>query len=271
MLLTSIAEKDDLCLRNAELSQELSQLRKDLESQIQQLKSKNSEKDEELEKLRGEISKSQSEISEHVTKLEEFHQLHEQNTNHSSQITELEQQVTELQDQVADKNKALKKQEQRLSDLKKTLQRELKVQALPNDQPMDIRSQSPQRDQIGVPNTTQAPQFSQQLDSFQNGGSRGRAPPSPNFSNNATPLETNLSAGSPAVLHDISSVQHSAQFQDRVKSLQDSIEGRANILNSAANMNSLEKDINFQYLKHVVMKFMLSRDAEASRVFWLLD
>nr|XP_022327021.1 golgin subfamily A member 1-like isoform X1 [Crassostrea virginica] len=257
-------EKDDLCLRNAELSQELSQLRKDLESQIQQLKSKNSEKDEELEKLRGEISKSQSEISEHVTKLEEFHQLHEQNTNHSSQITELEQQVTELQDQVADKNKALKKQEQRLSDLKKTLQRELKVQALPNDQPMDIRSQSPQRDQIGVPNTTQAPQFSQQqLDSFQNGGSRGRAPPSPNFSNNATPLETNLSAGSPAVLHDISSVQHSARLQDRVKSLQDSIEGRANILNSAANMNSLEKDINFQYLKHVVMKFMLSRDAEA--------
>nr|XP_034302672.1 golgin subfamily A member 1 isoform X2 [Crassostrea gigas] len=259
-------EKDDLCLRNAELSQELVTVKRDLESQIQKLQSDISEKNKVIEQLQTNLSQSQSEISEHVTKLEEYQKLQEQHSDHSSQITDLEQQVTDLQDQVADKNKALKKQEQRLSDLKKTLQRELKVQALPNDQPMNIRSESPLRDQTGA--TNQAPHQSlQQIhsDGFHNGGTRSRAPPSPNFTSagNFLPAESNLSPSSPAVLHDISSVQHSAQFQERVQSLQDSIEGRGYIPNSAADMNSLEKDINFQYLKHVVMKFMLSRESEA--------
>ncbi|XP_052674335.1 golgin subfamily A member 1-like isoform X2 [Crassostrea angulata] len=259
-------EKDDLCLRNAELSQELVTVKRDLESQIQRLQSDISEKNKVIEQLQANVSQSQSEISEHVTKLEEYQKLQEQHSDHSSQITDLEQQVTDLQDQVADKNKALKKQEQRLSDLKKTLQRELKVQALPNDQPMNIRSESPLRDQTGA--TNQAPHQSlQQIhsDGFHNGGTRSRAPPSPNFTSagNFLPAESNLSPSSPAVLHDISSVQHSAQFQERVQSLQDSIEGRGYIPNSAADMNSLEKDINFQYLKHVVMKFMLSRESEA--------
>lgn len=259
-------EKDDLCLRNAELSQELVTVKRDLESQIQKLQSDISEKNKVIEQLQTNVSQSQSEISEHVTKLEEYQKLQEQHSDHSSQITDLEQQVTDLQDQVADKNKALKKQEQRLSDLKKTLQRELKVQALPNDQPMNIRSESPLRDQTGA--TNQAPHQSlQQIhsDGFHNGGTRSRAPPSPNFTSagNFLPAESNLSPSSPAVLHDISSVQHSAQFQERVQSLQDSIEGRGYIPNSAADMNSLEKDINFQYLKHVVMKFMLSRESEA--------
>ncbi|XP_034302672.2 golgin subfamily A member 1 isoform X2 [Magallana gigas] len=259
-------EKDDLCLRNAELSQELVTVKRDLESQIQKLQSDISEKNKVIEQLQANVSQSQSEISEHVTKLEEYQKLQEQHSDHSSQITDLEQQVTDLQDQVADKNKALKKQEQRLSDLKKTLQRELKVQALPNDQPMNIRSESPLRDQTGA--TNQAPHQSlQQIhsDGFHNGGTRSRAPPSPNFTSagNFLPAESNLSPSSPAVLHDISSVQHSAQFQERVQSLQDSIEGRGYIPNSAADMNSLEKDINFQYLKHVVMKFMLSRESEA--------
>ncbi|XP_062622379.1 golgin subfamily A member 1-like [Saccostrea cucullata] len=256
-------EKDELCLRNAELSQELMKVKKDLESQIQQLHSDNSEKDTEKEELLQKIETSESRIGELVTKLQEYETLQEQQSSHDSQITELEQQVTDLQDQVADKNKALKKQEQRLSDLKKTLQRELKVQALPNDQPMNIRSQSPLREQSGV-TTSQIPQSQQhQLDGIHNGGARGRTPPSPNYSSVVPSGETSLTPSSPAVLHDISSVQHITQTHERVKSLQDSIEGRGNILNSAANMNSLEKDINFQYLKHVVMKFMLSREAEA--------
>lgn len=257
-------EKDELCLRNAELSQELMKVKKDLETEVQQLQSDIRERDDKIEQLKEEISKSQSEISEYVTKLNEYQTLQDQHSTHSSQITELEQQVTDLQDQVADKNKALKKQEQRLSDLKKTLQRELKVQALPNDQPMNIRSQSPLREQVSV--TNQASQYPQQhSDGVHNGGARGRTPPSPNYTTLVQSGETNLSPNSPAVLHDFSSVQRSKQYQDGIKSLQDSIEGRGNILNSAANMNSLEKDVNFQYLRHVVMKFMLSREAEVRK------
>jgi golgin subfamily A protein 1 len=239
-------------------------VKKDLESEMQRLQSDIRERDSTIEQLQEDLRKSQSEISEYVTKLNEYQTLQDQHSSHSSQITELEQQVTDLQDQVADKNKALKKQEQRLTDLKKTLQRELKVQALPNDQPMNIRSQSPLRDQVG--GTNQASQYpQQQLDGVHNGGARGRTPPSPNYTTLVHLGDTNLSPSSPAVLHDFSSVQHSQQYQDGIKSLQDSIEGRGNILNSAANMNSLEKDINFQYLRHVVMKFMLSREAEVRR------
>lgn len=35
--------------------------------------------------------------------------------------------------------------------------------------------------------------------------------------------------------------------------------------------NSLDNEVNFQYLKHVVMKFMLSRESEVSDVFCLID
>ncbi|RUS91708.1 hypothetical protein EGW08_000534, partial [Elysia chlorotica] len=57
--------------------------------------------------------------------------------------------IATQQAQITEKNRLLKKQEQTLKDLRVTLQRELKIQALPNDDPSDPVSNSAQSSNAG--------------------------------------------------------------------------------------------------------------------------
>lgn len=149
----------------------------------------------------------------------------------------------------------VKKQEQTLKDLRVTLQRELKVQGLPSDESGEVNinnasssfppSSSPStiRKSIDSPHrpeplTTPRPQFSLQ-DNVSNSSGK------------------NIFSGSqsPAVL----ALQSSPNYQVLTSSSSSVPSGATNALttNSCA-----PKEVNIQYLKHVVLKFMLSRESE---------
>ena len=107
-------------------------------------------------------------------------------------------------------------QQQRLTDLKKTLQKELKVQSLPND----VNSEPPKE-----PETTNSKPATIQADSPQTVNMVAPSFVSPsNFSNR----------GQPVVLDE---------------------------------EDNPMMEINFQYLRHVVLKFMLSREHEVSTTY----
>lgn len=118
----------------------------------------------------------------------------------------------------------MKKQELRLTDLKKTLQRELRVQALPNDETCEARGQS-----STPPMNRKSPAT--------------RLSPQTVRKTSRTPSPT-IFASPPYTDNCI------AKEVVRVK--------------DCDIQRSLEKDINFKYLKHVILKFMLSRESEVS-------
>ncbi|XP_045204857.2 golgin subfamily A member 1-like isoform X2 [Mercenaria mercenaria] len=266
-------DKDDFMLRNAELSQQLTTLQQTLQDEKRLL-------EVEVEAHRekeSELSIKCQELETRVVELTDF-----QSDHHASndQVIQLEDTVSALEEQLAEKNKALKKQEQRLNDLKKTLQRELKVQSLPNDEPLDPKVAAltpplPRKNSL-----TQKTHNSEHPTRTRRISSHERSP---------IPGET--------VMDSIDGINVSLGTQDFF--VGDSLQHKSNsdripysVLNSHATISvsdsrgsashhgaysshsghgrirefetrHLEKDINFQYLKHVVMKFMLSREHEA--------
>ncbi|XP_060074721.1 golgin subfamily A member 1-like [Ylistrum balloti] len=226
-LKASQKEKDELMVRNAELSQQLKCLEVRKSSEEQQLSGEMKEKESLIEALQQEVKEKESQAEEmnerlqqYQGQLKEFEVQRSKSMEENSTMSTLQQTVTSLEEQLADKNKALKKQEQRLADLKKTLQRELKVQALPNDEPILIRgasdpSLSSQR--LTPPTQTSPPK---------------------DFTNNFGGL-------SPNRLLEV----HSPNDRKNMR--------------MPGGDNSLDNEVNFQYLKHVVLKFMLSRESEA--------
>eukprot|EP00057_Strongylocentrotus_purpuratus_P001834 XP_003723292.1 PREDICTED: golgin subfamily A member 1 isoform X1 [Strongylocentrotus purpuratus] len=122
----------------------------------------------------------------------------------------LRQTVESLEQQLIDKNKTIKMQQQRLSDLKKTLQRELKVQTI-----------------------------------------AGYESPEEALRNNDTQLDKNkLSIPDNNFHGSNSSLTQSTVFTDQDGSL-----ARSDL-----------REINFQYLRHVVFTFMSSTDYEAKQL-----
>ena len=124
-------------------------------------------------------------------------------------------------------------QQQRLSDLKKTLQRELKVQTLPND---DTRS--------GVEKATSPPTLAPnlfpghvELASMTNGNSKN------SITSSTRQLERSFTVR-PSLNNNRSRSPLSLQANDQEGGL------------------SLWQDTNFEYLKHVVLKFVLSGEHE---------
>lgn len=153
----------------------------------------------------------------------------------------------------------VKKQEQMLKDLRVTLQRELKIQSVPIDDGVDLTanniSSSPVMtrrfgsDSRLAPKLQEQPQqLYQQQKYFQN------------YSQGNLPLSS-------------SSVQTAATFSAQ-SSLPSATSGSASpvtvpggatdtLTAHTANVKKeLDKDVNFLYLKHVVLKFMLSRESE---------
>ncbi|XP_021354989.1 golgin subfamily A member 1-like [Mizuhopecten yessoensis] len=229
-LKASEKERDELMVRNAELSQQLKCMEVRKSSEEKQLSGQVKENESVIEALQQEVNDKVSQAEQMSEKLQQYEgQMKElevqrsKSMEESSTMSTLQQTVTSLEEQLADKNKALKKQEQRLADLKKTLQRELKVQALPNDEPIVVRSASDQN------------LLSQRLTP------PSRTSPPKDYVNNVGGLSPN-----------------------RLLEVRNSPNDRKSVsVHMPGGDNSLDNEVNFQYLKHVVLKFMLSREAEA--------
>ena len=199
-------------------------------------------------------------------------------------------------------SKLLKKQEQTLKDLRVTLQRELKVQALPNDEVQEPPSAAGQPnsgattiggrfDSSAVAGRSSSPAFynssssslSQQQhqnhsnyhhynhphtnmnqSNFMHGHSGSSSAPSfspavtsTNPSAAVLSVQSSLPyAGSASSSAVVSLTAHSPSVPSGA---QDSL-----TTHTASVKRELDKDVNFMYLKHVVLKFMLSREAEVS-------
>ena len=137
----------------------------------------------------------------------------------------------------------MKKQEQRLRDLQKTLHRELKVQPLPSDEPViiDGAAQTPPM-QRKVNDSRNSP--------FRDGNDYREL--SPMSMGHVTKREL-----SPAMIgHEMRQLELNSVSNHSKDS------HGAKVLNDPRK--ELENDVNFKYLKHVVLKFMLSREAEVS-------
>ncbi|XP_060551549.1 golgin subfamily A member 1-like [Ruditapes philippinarum] len=268
-------DKDDFMLRNAELSQQLTTLQQTLQDEKHTIEAELESHKENEKQLRDKCQELEIKIGE----LTDFQSGH---LASNEQVIQLEDTVTSLEEQLAEKNKALKKQEQRLNDLKKTLQRELKVQSLPNDEPIDPKVSAltpplPRKNSL-----TQKTHHSDHSTRTRRISSHDRSPVPTDpvmdtvdgINNSIGTQDFFLGDNSPHNQHKSSSerISFGVPNSHATISVTDS-RGPAGLTGAFASNGQfrnrefetrhLEKDINFQYLKHVVMKFMLSREHEA--------
>lgn len=106
-------EKDNFVVRNAELSQQVSLIQQQsqrIEKQLRELEVKFSETEEENQRVKLLLSDAEA------------------RDENSERTCKLRSQIAELEAAFSEKNKTIKLQQQRLSDMKKTLQKELKNQ-----------------------------------------------------------------------------------------------------------------------------------------------
>ncbi|XP_046558274.1 golgin subfamily A member 1-like isoform X3 [Haliotis rubra] len=214
-------EKDELLVRNAELSQQLESRRQQAAEKELLLVAEVREKGETITSLQQTISQLEEKITLYDKRCTDYEIKKSEDQVTTATVGELQTEITELQNQLTDKNRALKKQEQTLKDLRITLQRELKVQALPNDDSSELVD-------------SHSPQPNRKFDS--------------NKRFQADLLLAGLGSGSRGHSH----VQMAASGilnEDDAKLRSGTVGIR----------QELDKDVNFQYLKHVILKFMLSR------------
>ena len=175
----------------------------------------------------------------------------------------------------------IKKLQQRLTDLKKTLQRELNVQTLPNDDVTDhLTGHDPTR-----PNQQYSSASSKQqtLTSaaaaaalhVTNGYNSGTAGSS---GDERSPSSFPVTSRAHAALHKHSLYANAASnisasdladfagtFKNNPSASSKGHKSSAVAATRSSRTGALdyERDINFNYLRHVVLKFMLSRESEA--------
>ena len=139
-------------------------------------------------------------------------------------------------------------QQQRMADLKKTLQREFKVQALPNDDhpPLPPAGGAP------LSKSSSTPQGLNMLpDNYVH--------KKPNFTNSSGMATNHMQRQVDMILHNGGAGTGAGANGDR---------GQTRGNNHGAHTMEYNRDINFEYLRHVVLKFMLSRETEVSS--WLV-
>jgi len=163
-------EKDHFIVRNAELSQQVSLSQQQLqrtEKELRELQDKFSDTEKENQQIKLLLSDAEA------------------RDENSERTCKLRSQIAELEAAFSEKNKTIKLQQQRLSDMKKTLQKELK-------------NQSNDPDSLSVPTSA----------------SSSTAPKSPILSKSSQPVKNEMD------------------------------------------------EVNFKYLKHVIFKFLTSREYE---------
>ncbi|XP_076436252.1 uncharacterized protein LOC143275847 isoform X2 [Babylonia areolata] len=229
-------EKGELMVRNAQLSQQLTAHLQQLSQQRADLEAQLAEKEQTIQGQEDVIADLNDRVSAMHSQVQELESLNAAlgSTDH------LESTIRSLQDQLADKTRTLKKQEQTVKDLRQTLQRELRVQALPNDEASDDNN-------IPSPST-----------------SRKHLPPAPRQAVPSTSVSLQMvSTSSSAVLPVSSSSSVLSSTTAAVKPMTLTSMMQVSQERGMVVRRDLEQDINFQYLKHVVLKFMLSRESEA--------
>lgn len=183
-------EKDNLLVRNAELSHQL-------EFTKQELKEEQRSREREREAYEEKMHLLETELGSNKIKIKDLESKIAENTENSERIKQLKSDLSDLECQMMDKNKTIKLQQQRLNDMKKTLQRELKIHS----------------------------------------GTDGILPIDSSEIPMIQPTDSRISSG----------------WSQGIPNKQNyHIDG--------------DDDINFQYLKHVIFKFMTSEDYEAQHL-----
>ncbi|XP_025112977.1 golgin subfamily A member 1-like isoform X1 [Pomacea canaliculata] len=232
-------EKGELMVRNAQLSQQLTSQQHQHTQQMQELQ-------QALQDQEQIIRKQEATVQELNTSLAALqHQVEELKCSQvkSETTEELHKVILDLQDQLADKTRTLKKQEQTVKDLRQTLQRELKIQTLPNDDASDD-------------STIPSPAMVRKLYPQKGTGISNASASNMGFSTGSQ--FSSASSPSSAATLSLSSSTTAAVKPMTVSSVTQISDTRGMVVR-----RDLEQDINFQYLKHVVLKFMLSRESEA--------
>lgn len=204
--------KEDL----AKLKQELTSAETENKRLTEELEAKQQQADEQRARLEEEVAQLQESLHSVTEKVEQLEKEAAANANNSTSLADLESKVAGLEDQVSEKNKMLKLQQQRISDMKKTLQKELK-------------SHQGAAAAAAVLNVEGAPSATSDV-----------PPPSVDHS-------SGLGSAGDSVAR--------AGTQDAGFATQ-----------PRGPDNKLEDDINFKYLKHVVFKFMTSKEYEAQHL-----
>lgn len=130
-----------------------------------------------------------------------------------------------LREELNEKNKVIRNLTQRLNDMKKTLQRELKFQTLPNEKHQQQQDLQP---------------FAQTTNQDKK----------PNFES-STPNHNSDNTNKQDLLKKHSNLNYI-------------LSKTAKPMPHVANLSNLHDDVNFKYLKHVVLKFLTSREYEVS-------
>ncbi|XP_015112526.1 golgin subfamily A member 1 [Diachasma alloeum] len=179
-------EKDLALLRNAQVSQDFElamQEKRIQETENVELQSKIESLERTMKKMRHDMDESSRSFEEARERLVVFEQAEDDRKKNEEMERTLKSNLSDMEEQLSDKTKTIKVLQQRLADMKKTLQRELRV-------------------------------------------------PSSSLDSDAEPP--------PAILNPSSSKTVTAK-----------------------NSSGQEEDVNFKYLKHVLIKFLTSREYEA--------
>ncbi|XP_046736825.1 golgin subfamily A member 1 isoform X3 [Diprion similis] len=188
-------EKDVALLRNAQVSQDVEMVKQECrrqESENNELQSRVNNLEKTIKTANTELEKCQTQLAETRLRIEELETM-----EHSRELAEgnekmLKNSILDLEDQLNEKSKTIKVLQQRLADMKKTLQRELRI-------------------------------------------------PSSSLDSDAEPTGTATAVISPSSTKTVTPRQN----------------------------NSREEDVNFKYLKHVLIKFLTSREYEVhSKTCW---
>ncbi|XP_059139823.1 golgin subfamily A member 1-like [Physella acuta] len=239
--------KGDLLDRNAELHKQIHSIKSSSSDTILELERSLELKSKAMESM----EKSERSLRQRLEALEKQIELNEimkaESGLYSNRIEEMNDTIASLQSQLAEKNRTVKKQEQTLKDLRTTLQREFKVQSLPNDEGLD---------QTGNNTSSTSPSLSRRIDSYQQQQFYQQNSHQPNSTRNSS-----YNSPSAAVL----AVQSSSNTMTLTSSSSSVPCGATDALtvHTTNVKRDLDKDVNFLYLKHVVLKFMLSRESEA--------
>lgn len=204
--------KEDL----AKLKQELASAKTENKQLTEELEAKQQQANEQRARLEEEVAQLQESLRSVTEKVEQLENEAAANASNSTSLADLESKVADLEDQVSEKNKMLKLQQQRISDMKKTLQKELKSHQ---------------------------------------GASAAAA-------------VLNIE-GAPSAASDVPSppVDHSSGLGSAGDSVVRAGAQEAGLATQPRGPdNKLEDDINFKYLKHVVFKFMTSKEYEAQHL-----
>ncbi|KAK6618916.1 hypothetical protein RUM44_003297 [Polyplax serrata] len=202
-------EKDEMMMRNAQISQEVELSKQELrkqEMETSELHSKIRELESSLKDKQKDSDSAKSYALELEDKIRKLEIIQKDQESNSTLEQDLKTKILQLESEVLVKNKNLKVMQQRLSELKKTLQRELKVPATAIDP--------------GGPDS--------ELHS----------------------IATSFGSSASGALQSSPSQQSTSSPRFR----------------NEETLDEAPDDVNFRYLKHVLIKFLTSRECEAQHL-----